>query len=254
MVKRFIITGDTHGKVEDRVKSIKRVLNIVGDEETAVIILGDAGLNFYNQYSINSEISKKQRLKQYGIMIYCVRGNHEERPENLGYKVIYDENVHGNVYVDAYNNSIRYFMDGGEYIINGHTVLTIGGAYSVDKYYRLMRAQNSGSAFTGWFEGEQLTEDEMKKIEAKVLGKSYDFVFTHTCPIDWEPVDLFLPTIDQSSVDKTMENWLNKIKSNIKWKIWCFGHYHADRIEAERVEQYYYSYSDMENIWKRWIG
>ena len=108
MIKKFIITGDTHGQIAARLD------NIASNEEyekeqTAVIILGDAGANFYCN---KSEKKKKCLLSQYGIYVYCVRGNHEERPENLGYEVIWDENVNGNVYIDPDNEKIRYFIDG----------------------------------------------------------------------------------------------------------------------------------------------
>ena len=42
MIKRWIITGDTHGQVETRIGNIVRNKNIENCEETAVIILGDA--------------------------------------------------------------------------------------------------------------------------------------------------------------------------------------------------------------------
>ena len=251
MIKRWIITGDTHGQVETRIGNIVRNKNIENCEETAVIILGDAGLNFYCN---KSEANKKKKMKYKGIHIYCVRGNHEERPENLGFEVVYDENVCGDVYVDPANENIRYFMDGGEYNINGHSVLTIGGAYSVDKYWRLQRAAAAGQSFSGWFADEQLTPEEMKAIYTKVCGKEYDFVFTHTCPFSWEPTDLFLNCIDQTTVETDMEVWMDFLKDYIKFGVWCFGHFHADRVERPCVEQFYWDYEDMETIWNRWHG
>ena len=99
---------------------------------------------------------------------------------------------------------------------------------------------------------EQLTEAEMRGIMNATAGKEFDFVFSHTCPISWEPRDLFIGGIDQSMVDKTMEVWMDKLKDNFTWKCWCFGHYHADRIERPCVEQFYNDYEDLENIWNRW--
>ena len=32
-----------------------------------------------------------------------------------------------------------------------------------------------------------------------------DVVFSHTCPLKYEPVEVFLPGIDQSTVDKSTE-------------------------------------------------
>ena len=250
MIKKFIITGDTHGQVDTRLGNIARNVEYE-KEQTAVIILGDAGVNFYCN---KSEKKKKHQLSKHGMRVYCVRGNHEERPENLDYEVAWDEDVHGNVYMDPDNANIRYFMDGGEYNINGHSVLTIGGAYSVDKYWRLQRAAAAGQSFSGWFKDEQLTPDEMEAIGNKVANKDFDFVFTHTCPFSWEPTDLFLGCVDQSTVETGMELWMDELRKHIGFGVWCFGHFHADRVERPCVEQFYWDYEDMEVIWNRWHG
>lgn len=47
MIKRWIITGDTHGQVESRLSKIIYNMDGIIPEETAVIILGDAGINYY---------------------------------------------------------------------------------------------------------------------------------------------------------------------------------------------------------------
>ncbi len=250
MITKWILTGDTHGQVDSRLGNIARNIEYTPGE-TAVIILGDAGINFYCN---KSEKKKKRQLSERGMRIYCVRGNHEERPENLGYEIDWDEDVHGNVYMDPDNVDIRYFMDGGEYNINGHSVLTIGGAYSVDKYWRLHRAAAAGQSFSGWFKDEQLTQEEMDVITAKVIDKEFDFVFTHTCPFSWEPTDLFLDCIDQSTVETGMELWLDELRKNISVGVWCFGHFHADRVERPCVQQFYWNYEDLDTIWNRWHG
>ena len=46
----------------------------------------------------------------------------------------------------------------------------------------------------------------------------------------FEPTDLFLATVDQSMVDKTMERYLGMIEYNLKYNLWCWGHYHKTRI------------------------
>lgn len=248
MIKTWFVTGDTHGQVEPRLRAILDNNPHIVSKETAVIILGDAGINFYLN---KTDYKNKQRISATGLCVYCVRGNHEARPENIpGMRLVYDDNVRGYVYTEDEFPEIRYLMDGGEYIINNKSVLVIGGAYSVDKYYRL--ARTVAGEFSGWFADEQLTEDEMKRIGSDIAGKHFDFVFTHTTPIDWEPTDLFLSGIDQSAVDKTMENWLGLIKDTFTWGIWCFGHYHDDRIEAPHVEQFYNIFENIDAIVDRW--
>jgi 3-oxoacid CoA-transferase subunit A len=56
-----------------------------------------------------------------------------------------------------------------------------------------------------------------------------DLVLSHTCPVAWEPTDLFLKGLDQSTVDKTMERYLGEIEYNLDYKAWLWGHYHAYR-------------------------
>lgn len=247
MIKNFLITGDTHGRFKTRLDSIDT--KKYSPSETAIIILGDAGVNFYLN---DSDVRLKLELCQTGYTFYFVRGNHEERPENLkDIESMYDENVGGDIWLQHNYPNIRYFKDGGEYNISGHSVLTIGGAYSIDKWYRLMRKVSS-KTWTGWFAGEQLTEDEMFEIEERCADRHFDFIITHTCPESWEPRDLFLEGIDQSTVDKTMEKWFDQFKERVHWGIWLFGHYHDDRLVRPRVEMYYNDIEELSAVWDRW--
>lgn len=212
------------------------------------------GLNFYLN---KTDYKNKRAVNDMGFRIYAVRGNHEERPQNLGMKLIWDSDTSGMVYYEPEFPNIRYFMDGGLYVINKHTVLVIGGAYSVDKEYRLLRAGYTiGEAETanpkkcGWFKDEQLTKEERDRIASFVKGKHFGLVLTHTCPIQWEPTDLFLPSIDQTKVDKTMEYWLAGIESSISYNLWLCGHYHADRGIAPRAKMLYWGIEDLEDLIK----
>lgn len=258
-ILNWIVTGDTHGGVStiSRVGNIARNMPECAPEETGIIILGDAGLNFYLN---NTDKKYKKLLNSQGYHIYCVRGNHEERPENIpGMILVEDINVDNFVWLEEAYPNIRYFVDGNVYNINGKNALVIGGAYSVDKWYRLARAgyskdeaETANPKKCGWFKSELLTADEMNEITEKVVGKRFDFVLSHTCPLSWEPNDLFLNGIDQSQVDKSMELWMDELLNKIDWRVWLFGHYHADRIERPFVEQMYMDYENIQTIWNRW--
>ena len=184
--------------------------------------------------------------QRYNFRIYCVRGNHDARPQNVSdMKLIYDEDVQGEVYMQGRWPQIRYFKDWDIYTIGQFKAAVIGGAYSVDKWYRL---QNNYV----WFKDELLTEEEMISCTQELTNAEVDFVFTHTCPICWEPRDLFLNSIDQSQVDKSMELFLEEIAKCFNWKIFCFGHFHADRIERPYVEQFYRDTENIDDLWLRW--
>ena len=258
-LKHLIFTGDTHGGVAtiSRIGNIQRNMPEYKPEETMVVILGDAGLNFWLN---NTDKKYKKLLNSMNYHIYCVRGNHEQRPELIKNMVLVnDENVNNVVYMEEAFPNIRYFVDGKIYNLLGYKCLVIGGAYSIDKWYRLARAGYSKNEAEiadpkkcGWFKDECLTAAEMTAIMEKVKGESVDFILSHTCPLSWEPTDLFLNGIDQSTVDKSMEVWFDELKDNVKWKYWLFGHYHADRIERPHVEQFYQEYEDVESIIARW--
>ena len=256
MIKNWLIRGDTHGTFAWMAGG---TLSKYQPEETAIIILGDAGFDFY--LNKNDE-RKKKEVDMRGYYVYWLRGNHEARPQDVkGYEKIFDENVKGVVYCDPRYPHLRVFLDYGVYDINNYSCLIIGGAYSVDKYYRLQRAmlteETNNPKKTGWWANEQLSAFEMEDCYNKTkqfiaTGKVIDFVMTHTCPLDYQPTDLFLGFIDQSTVDNSMEIWMNKIKDILPWNIWLFGHYHADRIERPHVEQYYNDIEEMDDIYDRW--
>ena len=258
-LKHLIFTGDTHGGMAtvSRIDNIKQNMPEYKPEETMIVILGDAGLNFWLN---NTDKKDKKILNSMNYHIYCVRGNHEQRPELIKSMVLVnDENVNNVVYMEEAFPNIRYFVDGKIYNLLGYKCLVVGGAYSIDKWYRLARAgyskdeaETADPKKCGWFKDECLTAAEMVAIMEEVKGESIDFVLSHTCPLSWEPTDLFLNGIDQSTVDKSMEIWFDELKDNIKWKYWLFGHYHADRIERPHVEQFYQEYEDVESIIARW--
>ena len=237
MIKHWIITGDTHGRF-DRFKYLDP------QPDTAVIILGDVGLN----YNLNDhDRARKRELAQYPFTFYCVRGNHEARPSDVkGMHLVADENVGGAlVWIEDDFPSIRYFCDWGIYNINGLHTLVVGGAYSVDKRYRL-------AAGWEWFPNEQLSRQERAECSAKTKGKQFDLVLSHTCPLSLQPTDLFLRNLDQSTVDNTMETWLEEAAQHFKWKLWLFGHYHTDRIEWPHCEIFYAEMEDLNDIVARW--
>ena len=234
-IKHWLVTGDIHGRIQERVDAIDR--NLYPPNETALICLGDVGFNFYLN---RSDTKRKQFAQESGYVFYCVRGNHEERPQNIPNMTEYfDMDIHNFVYMEEEFPNIKYLRDGEEYKFNGHPTLVIGGAYSVDKWFRLDGRPENTDLWTGWFKDEQLTIDEMTDIFKKYNGQLFDYVLTHTCPISWMPKDLFISNIDQNTVDNTMEIWFEQLKNSIVFDNWKFAHFHDNRRISSKVKMYF---------------
>lgn len=222
---RYFFIGDIHGSIFP----ISLLTDYFGREElnktdNYLILLGDAGINFYNDIK---DTIFKTRLQEYPFTYFCIRGNHEERPSNLASKYVDTWDIesffNGAVLVEEDFPKIKYALDyPSAYNIAGFSTLVIPGAYSVDKHIRL---RNNWP----WFEDEQLSESEMK-IALKLLNKKkFNLILSHTCPAIYEPTDLFLPSIDQSLVDKSMERFLGSVECTYPYDYWLWGHYHKYR-------------------------
>ena len=211
---RFYITGDTHGNF-NRINYFCEKFET--SKEDILCILGDAGINYYLN---KKDYMLKQVLQDMPITFFCIHGNHEERPFNISTYITKKWNG-GIVYYEEEFPNILFAKDGEIYNINGKSVLVIGGAYSVDKEYRLLKGWS-------WFKDEQPSKEIVKYIEKQITKqRHFDIVLTHTCPIKTEPRHMFLPFIDQSKVDKTTELLLQRIADWITFDSWYFGHFHG---------------------------
>ena len=56
-----------------------------------------------------------------------------------------------------------------------------------------------------------------------------DVVLSHTTPLRYDPLECFLPGIDQSKVEKRTEEWLGTIETKLKYLHWYCGHYHIEK-------------------------
>ena len=211
-----ILTGDMHGIFDD-------IFDYCQEYETTnndvMIILGDAGINYYLD---DRDYSLKEELSQLPIILFCIHGNHEQRPYNIsGYqeKLWHDGIV---LYEEDYPN-ILFAQDGEIYDFDDKKAIVIGGAYSVDKFSRISNGQP-------WFESEQPDEQIKYYVETQLekVGWSVDYVFSHTTPLSFEPRDVFVDGIDQNSVDKSTEEWLDTLERKLNYEQWYCGHYHID--------------------------
>ena len=212
------LTGDTHGDFTRVDRFCKRIKT---SKDDILIILGDAGINYFLG---KRDRKLKEALSKLPITLFCIHGNHEIRPSNIpSYHQMQWHN--GVVYQEKDYPNLLFAKDGEIYDLDGKSTFVCGGAYSVDKYYRLV----SGNR---WFSDEQPNETIKSYCISQLekIGWSVDTVLTHTCPYEHMPREAFLPMIDQSTVDNSTEFWLETIYQKLSFNKWYCGHYHINKM------------------------
>ena len=227
------ITGDIHGEVY-RVSEMIEKYEITPND--VIVILGDVGMNYYGNK--HGDRRNKKRLNNFGIPILCIHGNHEMRPETL---ITYREEpwMGGTVYFEEEFPNLFFAKDGEIYDLEGIKAIAIGGAYSVDKWYRLQRNIH-------WFPDEQPSVEIKTRVEKKLddLGWQIDAVLTHTCPYGYIPREAFMSCVDQSTVDNSTELWLDTLEKKLNYKAWYCGHWHIEK----RIDKIHFLFESVETV------
>lgn len=216
------ITGDCHGdfsKIEYFCKKHSTTPNDI------MILLGDVGLNYYLN---NRDIKNKKKLNKLPLTFLCVQGNHEKYPKGLKNYIIKEENsehIQGKFFIEEDFPNIKFFINGEKYIIENQSYWVLGGAYSVDKWYRLANSY-------AWFKDEQMSFSEQNQIvqDITINNPTVDVILSHTCPYKYMPTHLFLDCIDQNAVDDRTERFLDIIEENTHYKKWYCGHFHDNEM------------------------
>ena len=250
---RIFITGDKHGDYSDVVKFCERWETTKDD---AMIVLGDNGVNYYG---LLKDRRKKKQLSKLPITFIMIRGNHDRRPYRNVYqeKEITADQYSGTFLVEEEHPSLLFTKEFGWYAFGGVKTFVIGGAYSVDKWYRLEQYELGYHQYK-WFPNEQLSKIEMDEaMDELTFGWPENenvCIMSHTCPMFYKPYDKLIPGIDQSGVDESMEKWLDTVHDFVeekcsanqtKWEWYC-GHWHIDR----RIDTFRFMYDDYLSLTK----
>ena len=226
-------TGDIHGSPWGIQRFCRRMQL---SEEDIVVLLGDVGANYYGD---ERDIAMKDTLSRLQPTLLCIHGNHEMRPSRVPGYHLREWNVGHVWYQEKYPN-LLFAKDGEIFTLEGLRYIVIGGAYSVDKYYRLARGY-------GWWDDEQPNPDVKAVVEDRLSSNKIDVILSHTCPFKYEPIEMFLSGIDQSSVDDSTERWLDTIEENTDYLAWFCGHWHTDK-RIDKMHFLFHSFESAERL------
>ena len=237
---KFFITGDKHRHF-DRVKKFCREMNT--RRKDVLIILGDSGFNYYDD---KRDDELKKEISALNITLFCLHGNKENRPQNVGTYGIRSF-CGGKVYYEPKYPNIYFAIDGEIYTFEGKKYMVVGGAHSVDK----MRCLEEGTPF--WY--DEMPDDTVKAtVEQHLLNEENKIygMMTHTCPIDYLPTEMFMSTRQNASIkrkpkkekskklfkpdiDRSTEIWLGELEKKLDYEVWFCGHYHVDK-QIDKVQ------------------
>lgn len=210
-MSRIFITGDTHGTIDFKKLTmrhfpIQKELN----KSDILIICGDSGLCWSGK---DDDKWLQQWYEDKNFTTLIVDGNHENHM--LISKLPIIEKFGGKVH--QISNSVFYAIRGEIYTINGKKILTLGGAESTDKQYRV-----EGYS---WWEQESITQKDFNNALNNLERYNYDvdYFITHT---GGSEVVKFLG-FNIFPSDKYIDFILNSLPPRTRH--YC-GHYHVDMV------------------------
>lgn len=241
---KFFITGDKHRNFGN-VKRFCR--NMHTRRKDVLIVLGDAGFNYFEDFR-DDELKKE--VSELNITLFCLHGNKENRPQNIGTYGIRNF-CEGKVYYEPKYPNIFFAIDGEIYTFEGKKYMVVGGAHSVDK----VRCLEEGRPF--W--EDEMPDDATKAKVKKRLADEKDNIYgmmTHTCPIKYLPTEMFVSTrqnaeikrkrrtakakkLFKPDIDRSTEEWLGEIEQQLDYKVWYCGHYHIDK-QIDKISMMYH--------------
>lgn len=207
---KILVAGDTHGNAA----WWSRLIEYAVKQKCKIIVqLGDFG---YWEHTAEGKrfLDRLQRkLERAGITVYFIDGNHENHPMLWE---MYPPEDDGFCDVRA---NLRYIPRGHAWTWDGVRFMGLGGAYSIDKGWRLDQEEWLHAPRTLWWPTELISEMDAQR--AVGAGK-VDVLFSHDCP--W---GVNLPGIDgRFPVSNANRQVLAHVVAKTRPDLLMHGHYH----------------------------
>lgn len=210
---RLLIIGDTHGNT-DWVRYYVYPVAIVMDVD-AIIQLGDFGAWEHTSGGLDFMNDVGHAAYEAGKPLYWLHGNHDKHSQTLRQ---YKPDKRG---FRPCRDLVFYIPQGHAWQWEGVRMRSFGGAYSVDKDWRVRSDRQRGREEYLWFPEEEMTDDEMTRLLAKDDGKK-EIVFSHDKPYSskpgWNRKDIAACVPNQIRLERALRAH--------KPEYWFHGHLH----------------------------
>lgn len=220
------VTGDVHGQIDVRkLNSTNFPVGTLLSKDDYVIVAGDFGFLWTNP-------DKTERywldwLEEKPWTTLFVDGNHENH-DRLNRLPVEDK---FNSKVGVVNDSIFHLKRGEVYEINGRSIFTFGGAYSIDKGQRIENIS--------WWSGElpNWAQYENGMTNLKAHKWTVDYIITHEAPMS---IVMQLISLDGKDPYYDLPKYFDELSKRVSFRHWYFGHYHIDkRVNSKYTALYH---------------
>lgn len=209
-------TGDIHG---NQFKWIEQIHPTLSDGDI-LIVNGDFGVGFWDgRYW--SEETFYDWIGEQGYTVLFVDGNHE----NFNKLNEYPVELWNGGKVHKIRHNLIHLMRGEVYCIEGKTIFTFGGGYSIDKY---RRKENDS-----WWPQEMPSEEEYENARKNLQKIDYqvDYIITHSAPLESIYYLFEKQCLGSNKIvaeEQPLNTFLDHIQQQVTYKHWYFGHFHVD--------------------------
>lgn len=207
---RVLIAGDTHGNAKWLREYIYPVAMTTGAE--AIVVLGDFGAWEHTPAGVVFMDDVNEMAFDSGIPLYWLHGNHDKHSHTVEH--YRDQEMLGGFL--ACRDRVFYIPQGNTWTWGGVPFRAFGGAYSIDKVWRVQREQENylrdlrqtqtearefgrpanaiaSTAGTLWFPEEEMTDAQMTEM-LRVDSARKQIVLSHDKPYSaippWNRKDL----------------------------------------------------------------
>jgi predicted phosphodiesterase len=229
MKNRILYLGDLHGNFD----LISQYIKLYGIKDAHIIQVGDFGVGFNTLEKEKRALEMiHHQLVKKNVHVWAIRGNHD-------YKPYFDNDPFG-------FSNIHLVSDYTVLNLSDKNILCIGGAISVDRFWRMTKLQKAGDHISN-ISRKSWWSDEVFILDRDKLGemRNIDIIVTHTAP-DYCPPDNtfgFGPFVDgiiKETGDSELRTDLNFernqlkeaftiIKMNNDIKYAYYGHFHDSK-------------------------
>lgn len=224
-MSRVLFAGDTHGNM-----SHLRYLVKVAEENHVqrIFVLGDFGYWEHMREGVEFLDKLSVLATERGTRVYFLDGNHDNLDLLINrYSGAEYMDLEGFVWIRP---NVIYAPRGHRWTWDGVRFIALGGAYSVDKEYRLaLERKGKRKAGTLWFPGEEMTDRDMLQILDDTT--SVDVILAHDKPYSTE-VDFNTKTVVESLHN---QHRLQAAMETLRPLMFLHGHLHTRYTQQVRM-------------------